>query len=224
MGAMSKQLWAIWIPNPVKAVSRGWREIKGHCRLKCFQIFTYNLAQCSSVDILPFLGGWEWVGTFQVATCCCFHFFDLQVGRFSFQPCIRAFSVFRWWEYLPCRPSSHTAHLAETQPKCKKQCVIITSGFLSFTLLKKPLVSPTMTAAPSLAHVSHFNSLFSRYSDVTQKIYSPVAFIWSCLARQAVFFGGIPIHETYIGKDLSRSTNFHRLELWLWVRMIRFKA
>lgn len=41
---------------------------------------------------------------------------------------------------------------------------------------------------------------------MTQNIYSPVVFIWSCLARQAVFFG----HETYIGKELSRSTNFHR--------------
>lgn len=218
MGA--KQLWAIWIPNPIKAVSGGWREIKGHCPLQCFQIFTYNLAQCSSVDILPLVSG-------NLSSCYMLllpFLWSVLVGRFSFQPCTQAFSEFRWWwEYLPCRLSSHTAHMAETWPNCKKQCVIITSGFLFFTLLKKPLVSPTVAAALSLMHVSHFNSLFfPRYSGVIQKIYSPVVFSSHALQDRQFPLVTSPstkhtLPKSWAGPISIDSSNWKEKFLQLWI-------
>lgn len=62
---------------------------------------------------------------------------------------------------------------ATSASRCKKQCITITSGFFSFTLLTKPLVHPTIAAASSvqiLVQFSHWSPLYSRYSNVTWKL------------------------------------------------------
>ena len=98
---------------------------------------------------------------------------------------MRLFTGRAYAKFTMCTASSYTEArsagkvLATRVSRRKKQCVTITSGFLSFTLLTKPLVRPTIAAAPlvqTLVQFSHSSPSCLRYSDVTRKISSPVAF------------------------------------------------
>ena len=88
-----------------------------------------------------------------------------------------------FWQSWPCAPH-HPAHELGLQVRSWKRIIHGAknsaqkshSGF-SFILLTKPLVHPTIAAAPSvqiLVQLSHFSFPISRYSDVTKKVFYPV--------------------------------------------------
>ena len=77
--------------------------------------------------------------------------------------------------------------LAMSASRCKKECIKITLGCLSFTRLTNPSVHRTMAAAPSvqtLMQSSHIYLPCSRYSDVTRNISSPVVFSGNALQNR----------------------------------------
>ena len=72
---------------------------------------------------------------------------------------------------------------------------------------------PTMAATLSVQTIvqfSHLSPPFSRYSDASRKISSPVVFSGKTLQNK-VFSDCVSIHKTHTGNQLSISTNISRL-------------